>query len=368
MPETTAQHLSRLHSLNTLTVDTSSVELRAKAIDALYDKAKVQEVVTAAAMVAGLVVDLSKIEWLTKPVGAADPSFAPVEVDKGVAVACCAMVSRLLAGDDQRSLATALVLLSARMGHVDKHAENSLNAAAHSCLWRVQRTPLPEKKYSPPAVTSASEQLQALTDTLSTGQVTSLSGPLSTILSGLIKAVSDRDAALTHAFETLSARQSAAEEEMRMHWWTLGKASTELCCPLAMLPIFEAATRAALDLAAMVSPQRPAGPFAAPALLERVLQTASGAEEEEQALASAIVSIPLEVRRKLFTHKPLTTVVPGAFPIMLAVECAIESGDEDDWKPRFRRIANVEPDTTVTPKKFAQQLYRELLLWTMLPA
>lgn len=153
-----------------------------------------------------------------------------------------------------------------------------------------------------------------------------------------------------------------------MHWWTLAKASTELGRPLAALPAFEAAARAALDLAAMVSPQRPAGPFAAPALLERVLQTADGVENEKQALASAIVSIPLAVRRKLFTRKPSTTVVPGVFPIMLAVECAIESGDEEYWKPRFGRIANVDPNMTVTPSGFAQQLYRELLLWTVLPA
>lgn len=368
MSETTAQHLSRLHSLNTLTVDTSSVELRAHAIDALCDDVGVREAVTAAAVAAGLAIDLSRIEWLTKPVGDADPSFAPVEVDKGVAAACCAMAGALLAGDDQCGMAAALVVLSARMGQVDKHADDRLNAAAHNCLWGIQRAPLPEARFVRPASKGAPEQLKALTDALATGQVANLAAPLNALLTGMIEAATTQDVAIASAFDALSTRQLALEEEMKMHWWALGKASTELARPFLALPAFEAAARAAFELVAMVSAQRPAGPFAAPALLEQALQTADGAENEKQTLASAIVSIPLAVRQKLFARKPSSRVVSGAFPIMLAAECAIESEDEDDWKPRFRRIANVDPKMTVTPNGFAQQLYRELLLWTMLPA
>jgi hypothetical protein len=366
MSETTAQRLSRLHSLSTMTIDAGAIDLRAGAIDALCEDASVQQAITAAAVATGLAVDLSKIEWLIKPVSEVDPSFAPVELDKGVAAACSAMTTAFLAGDDLCGLAAALGVLSARMGQRDKHIDDRQNETAQHSLWDIQRAALPEANFSPPASKIAPDQLKALADALSASQVQSAVAPLKAVLAELMESASARDDAMVDAFDALSARQSALEEEMRMHWWVIGKASTALGCPLADLPIFEAAARAALELVSMVSSQRPAGPFAAPALLERALQRADGAGNEKQSLSSAIVDIPMAVRRKIFVSKPSTTVVPGTFPIMLAAEWSIESGDEDDWQPRFKRVANVDPKMVITPIEFAQQLYRESLLWELL--
>jgi hypothetical protein len=185
---------------------------------------------------------------------------------------------------------------------------------------------------------------------------------------GLVAVVAAQSAAMAKAFEAISVRQSIIETETQMQWWVVGKASDNLRRPFAELPAFEAAARAAQDLSRMISASRPAGPFAAPALLKRVLDAEDAGRAVEQPFADAVIGIPLAERRAIFAKKPSTAPVPGVFPIMLAAEYSIESEDAADWQPRFQRTAHVDVTATITPVEFAEQLFREFSLWKLLPA
>lgn len=153
-----------------------------------------------------------------------------------------------------------------------------------------------------------------------------------------------------------------------MQWWVVGKASHDLLRPFADIPPFEAAARAAKELASMISEKRPAGPFAAPALLERVLESDSKLRLAAHPFDVAMTGIPREARAGIFLTKPSTSIAPGAFPIMLGAEYSIDSDDAPDWKPRFARTAHVDATVELTPVEFAKQLLRELLLWKLLSA
>ncbi|QPQ89104.1 hypothetical protein I6H08_38520 (plasmid) [Burkholderia gladioli] len=366
MSETTAQYLLRLHSTIGITADAETVSRRSASIDALASTITVEQAIAAAAVSTGLLGDLAKVRELLQPVSDADPGFAPVQVDKAVAVVCSAVTNKLLAGGGTRGLSAALLVLCASMGQATQHVDQRLRATAQKQLWGIQRSAAPEAKYIAPQPQVTAAQLKALTDALTAGNVANVAAPMQVVADGILAALAAHSTAVGKAFEELSVRQAIVEDEIRMQWWVVGKASAELFRPFAALPPFEAAARAASDLSDMVSAIRPAGPYAAPALLERVLHADDPARRSAKPFVEAIVGIPLAQRPAILKNRPSTTNVPGAFPIMLAAEYSIDSGDEDDWQPRFKRAAHVDVHMNITPGEFAEQLYREFLLWKLL--
>ncbi|MDN7752662.1 GTPase-associated system all-helical protein GASH [Burkholderia gladioli] len=368
MSETTAQYLSRLHASIGVQIDATAIEGRSTALNGLTPNITVAQAITAAATATGLVTDLGKIEWLVQPMSIGDPSFVPVQVDKATAVACSAVTTALLTGSDSRSLAAALVVLSAGMGRGKQILDDRLKPFAQKRLWATQQMPLPEAKFSAPNLQINVENLKALTDALTAGNAPAAATPMKSVVDALNQILAAQNKAIANAFEGALVRQSIVEQETQMQWWVVGKASDDLRRPFAELPPFEAAARAAQDLSKMISKSRPAGPFAAPALLKRVLHSEDAGRAQAQQFSDAVLGIPLAERRAIFARKPSTTAVPSALPIMLAAEYSIESEDAADWQPRFKRSAHVDVTAAITPVEFAEQLFREFLLWKLLPA
>lgn len=369
MSETTTQYLSRLHSSTGLATEADIVERRAKAIESIETKTTTEQAIAAAAVAAGVASDLSRLQWLISPTSEADPSFSPATVDKAVAALSAAFTHSVLAKSDVKGVAAALVLLSARMSKTDGgDIDASLPGTAQQRLWDIQKMPLPEVKYAAPAQINITEQITALYVALTGNTSSNAAEPLKAVLEALVKAGAAQSKATADSLSALITRQAILEEEAQMQWWVVGKASHNLLRPFADLPPFEAGARAASELASMISRKRPAGPFAAPALLERVLDSHSTEEPAAQPFDAAITGIPREARIAIFLTKPSASIVPGAFPIMLGAEYSIDSGDEPDWKPRFARTAHMEPTVELTPTEFAKQLLRELLLWKLLSA
>ncbi len=370
MSETTTQYLSRLHSLTGLATEADIVERRAKAIDSIASKATTDQAIKAAAVAAGIASDLSRLQWLISPTSEADPSFSPATVDKAVALLSAAYTHSVLSKSNVIGAAAALVLLSARMSRTDGGGgiDASLLVTAQQRLWDIQKMPLPEAKYTAPAPINITEQITALHAALTGNTSPNAAEPLKAILETLVKAGAAQSKATADSLSALITRQAILEEEAQMQWWVVGRASQHLLRPFTDLPPFEAGARAASELASMISRKRPAGPFAAPALLERVLDSHSNNEPATQPFDAAITGISREARIAIFLTKPSASIAPGAFPIMLGAEYSIDSGDEPDWKPRFARAAHIESTVELTPTEFAKQLLRELLLWKLLSA
>jgi hypothetical protein len=369
MSETTAQYLSRLHSSTAIAAEAEVVERRATAIESIASQMTTEQAISGAAVAAGVASDLSRLQWLIQPVSEADPSFSPVTVDKAVAALSSALTFHVLTRSDSRSVAAALALLSAGMSKANGAGiDGRLPSIAQQRIWAMQRTPTPSVKYAAPAQTVTAEQIAAFHTPLSQNSVPGSAEPLKVIVETLAKADAAQGKATADAIGALIARQAILEEETQMQWWVIGKASYDLLRPFADIAPFEAAARAAKELASMISPQRLAGPFAAPALLERVLESNSKSRLAAQPFERAMTGIPREARAEIFLKKPSAAVAPAVFPIMLGAEYSIESVDAPDWQPRFARNAHVDATVELTPVEFAKQLLRELLLWKLLPA
>ncbi|SAL51144.1 hypothetical protein AWB70_04161 [Caballeronia cordobensis] len=367
MSETTAQYLSRLHLSTGLVSDADVVERRAKAIESVAGKCTIEQAVIGASVAAGVASDFSKLQWLTTPISAADPTYAPVGIDKAAAIAASAFTNAVLAGSDKRSSAAALVVLSAGLSAARVTiVDDRLSAAAQRRLWAIQQIGGPQIKYSQPSASVVAEQIVALSTPLTQNNAPAAVEPLKVVVDGLLKADAAQGKAASEAVSAIITRQNLLEAEVQMLWWVVGKASHELLKPFADLPAYEAAARAAKELVGMFSPHRPSGPFAAPSLLERVLESSQKSRSAAQTLEKAMSGLAKEVRAALFVARPSASAAPAAFPIMLAAEFSLESNDEPDWKPRFTRTSHVDATHELTPVEFAKQLLREFLLWKML--
>lgn len=153
------------------------------------------------------------------------------------------------------------------------------------------------------------------------------------------------------------------EEELRTYWWVVGAWSDVRQLPFGKLPQGEAALRAGAELAAKTT--LPAGLFAAPALLDKVLRSDRAAKLTKMTL-SAAVAVPDAAWRTE------TSAAAGAntdlLPVSLALSASAESGEGEDWRPRFKRITGISADVSLTMLDLALQLYREILLTRVLPA
>lgn len=174
-------------------------------------------------------------------------------------------------------------------------------------------------------------------------------------------ATAARTAAATQANAAI-AHTRRLEEELRAYWWVVGAWSDDLRKPFAMIGLGEAALRAGRELAEKTT--LPLGIFAAPALLDKVLRHDRKGRMTKVTIAGAVKGVEPAWRRQF---APTAAAHGDLLPVSLALHLSAESNDADDWKAKFKRIAQVEADTEATPLQLAVQLHREILLSRALP-
>ncbi len=150
------------------------------------------------------------------------------------------------------------------------------------------------------------------------------------------------------------------ELELRLYWWVTGGWSSDAAKPFRRMRVTEAALRGGKELAEKAFNE--VGLFAAPAMLDMILER--GRSEGE------LVPVSLDDISKTgdlaWRQNVFSAVGSGAFSDIAAVSTALylaaESGDADDWHPRFFRITGVRVDAMLDPVSLGLQLYRECLL------
>lgn len=163
-------------------------------------------------------------------------------------------------------------------------------------------------------------------------------------------------AAATQA-NTAIAYASKLEEELRTYWWVVGGWSDHLRKPFRDLSQSEASLRAGAELAEKTT--LPLGLFAAPALIDKVVRQDRKGRLTKSALADAVKGVDPAWRARF---QPAATSHGDLLPVTLALHLSAESGDADDWQPRFSRTTGINAQTTMGALDLALQLYREIIL------
>lgn len=170
--------------------------------------------------------------------------------------------------------------------------------------------------------------------------------------------------------ETSVAQANAAiaytrrlEEELRTYWWVVGGWSDALRKPFKDLDQSEAAIRAGAELAHKTS--LPLGLFAAPALIDKVIRQDRKGRLAKTSLSTAVSGIDVAWRT---SFKAAAENFGDLLPVTLALHLAAESGDADDWQPRFKRRTGFAATTTLGALDLALQVYREIILGRTLTA
>jgi len=150
------------------------------------------------------------------------------------------------------------------------------------------------------------------------------------------------------------------ERELRLYWWVSGGWSSDAAMPFRRIGVTEAALRAGKELADKAFNE--VGLFAAPAMLDMILDR--GRDEAE------LVAVPLgdisrtgdlAWRRGVFSA-PGSGALSDILAVSTALHLAAESGDADDWHPRFLRMTGIGVEAALDPVSLGLQLYRECLV------
>lgn len=174
-------------------------------------------------------------------------------------------------------------------------------------------------------------------------------------------------ALLVHTSATTSTNTSNGytrrlEEELRTYWWVVGGWSDELKAAFRMLRQSEAAILAGYELANKTT--LPLGLFAAPALLDRVIREDRKGRPQKLTLAEAIGEVPTSFRTRF---QPATGLNGDLLPVSLALQLSGEGAEDEDWRPRFKRMTGLSADSKMGPHDLALQIYREVVIARHLP-
>lgn len=152
------------------------------------------------------------------------------------------------------------------------------------------------------------------------------------------------------------------EEELRTYWWVVGGWSDELNKTFRSMKQSEAAILAGYELATKTT--LPLGLFAGLALLDRVIREDRKGRPQKPTLSDAISEAPAALRTRF---QAVTGLNGDLLPISLALQLSGEVGDDEDWRPRFKRLTRISADSKMGPHDLALQMYREVVIARALP-
>lgn len=340
------------------------ISARKEAAEAGYDVFKEAHLASAVRGVLGLGVD-SGVSPLFEAMREKDPTLDLEPTDIEATALLSAILSAEMASSSKLGGLVALALVTAAFGATRQSATHpTLVRSAEEKLANMQLAgSSPPRSYAaPPMPDEVTAALDAIAP-INTNYGPALSAAPAT---EAIRKIADYAlgayaAAATQANQAQSYTKRL-EEELRTYWWVVGGWSDEAKKPFRELDQHKATILAGYELAAKTS--LPLGLFAAPALLDRVIREERKGRPAKVPLAESVVAAPSGFGARF-----------GAFiatngdllPLSFAIQLAGESGPDEDWKPRFKRIAKLSADMKIGPSDIALQMYREALLSRALP-
>ena len=290
-----------------------------------------------------------------------DPTFDVGPADREAGLLAGAVAEYEIENGTEHSAILALMVVTAACGNLRAPALNDrLVQVAHAELSSAQGA-----QATKPKDRTYSKQPQTLTDAIAAisngaSQYFHQSAPAVTAALTALGAYAESSAlASARNDNQLLAYVSDLEKEMRTYWWVAGGFSEDAGRPFRLLPMALAALLTGKELANKHTNE--IGLFAAPALIDMVLERGRTATDEPITFAEAAMAAQRPWRRENFgfaASTPWSSLLPASSALALSAQ----SDDAEDWKPQFKRLTGLASDASMPATVLAAQLYRERLV------
>ena len=356
------KRLGAMYSRLGLQTPTELVSRRMEAAPAVL-KAIAKERVPTLVRVAFGLTKPQEADFLVKGFSDADPTFHLFGDDAEVRLLATAVLAEMVEAPGSLAATCALAVVAASFGGVRPlvhEPELAFRAAERLADFQAASSRPPVKRKAtrePPDVT---DEIQAIKGVTAPQQVPTIAANAAQAIETLADYVVEVERDAVEREDALLAYIRALEAETRLQWWVTSRWSEESDEPFRGIEPAAAAILAGVELADRGG--KAIGAVSAPALLDMVLEpTSREGMTKPIALTSAATAPRIDWRRELpegLAASPDAALVP----ITLAMALAADSGDEEDWIPRFRRATSLDPTSTITPMHLARQVYLERLL------
>lgn len=263
--------------------------------------------------------------------------------------------------DVRRELSLAVVT-SACGGLREPPMNEGLVAVARGFLaqFQGQGAPTPKER-------TYSKKPKGLTDAIAAVPSTQFFNQAAASVTSALQAIGDyaesAAAAAARSDQEVLAYVRSLEREMRVYWWVTGGWSDACNTQFSRLALALAAICAGTELADKSS--GPVGLFAAPALIELILERGRTSTRTAIAFDEVAVAPRCDWRKQHFVESasgPLASLLP----VTAALGLAAASDDAADWKPRFKRLTGLESEASLPATEIGAQMYRERLVTRVL--
>lgn len=296
-----------------------------------------------------------------------DPTFDVRPDDKEAALLAGTIAAYGMEADTEISGDLALSIVTVSVGGIRQpRCDDQLVQLAENMLaeYQGQTAIAPPNRVAKKMPQSLSDSIASLPETVQNIQFQQAAPHLVKTIQQLSNYSQTITTVIATSDNDLLAYIKRLEEEVRTYWWVAGAWSSDTRRAFRNCEPAEAAIRAGKELADKHS--TPLGLFAAPALLDMVLERGRHAAPENVSLAEAAVAANREWRSTTFQGIS-TGPYADLLPISTMQEMAALSEDADDWLPRFKRLSGIDAQKTeITPVDLALQLYRERLTLRLL--
>lgn len=301
------------------------------------------------------------LKWLLDPLRHADPTFLPGPADRELSLLATGLLRAVLADGHKSVLTAALAVICCSMGGVRRiDPDGGVYEKAVLALQAEQQKSAAELPTNAALKNvDAAPQAKAIRTAGEQNDINLLATAVNKAVPEVVKSLHGNERRLRNSLNCLITYVAQQNEQMQQQWWLFGGWSTSANQPFRGLSIPEAALRAGVELAALT--QLPAGPMSAPAILDKLLSNAGLDPEENVSIATAVEATDGEWRKQ-WTSNAADIPVSLLCPVTLAASFALESMDQMDWRPRFRRESGLEADVEVPARGLAEQVLREQLL------
>lgn len=290
-----------------------------------------------------------------------DPTFDVGPTDREARLLAGAVVEYEIENGTEHSAILALTVVATACGSLREPVLNDhLIQVAQSALTSAQGA-----HAAKPKDRTYQKQPQTLTDAIAAiangnTQYFQHSVPTVTAAFNALGAYAESSAqAAARSDNQMLAYVRGLEQEMRTYWWVAGGFSEDAAKPFRLLPMALAALLAGKELANKHTSET--GLFAAPALIDMILERGRSATDEPITFANAVLATQCPWRSENFAAAA-SAPWSSLLPVSAALALSAQSADAEDWKPQFKRLTGLASDASLPAAGFAAQLYRERLV------
>ena len=338
-----------------LSPSAETITLRQKPFEKIKEDIKTNVVVDVTRLYFGLPT-ADGAEWFRNAFAEADASFPVIYNAREIAVLSSCILEAAI--EDGNDLAALAILTASVAGTRQPSVADGLVATARKALMKIAIDQRSHQIADPKSIKlPAKSKMPAAIETFTTAPDWNKTGELFQQVSQEGRtATRNLNIQVAAVINSLADHAADLREEVDMLWWHIGGWSRLLERPFAELDVGLASTLAGLDLADLS--RSVAGPYAAPAILQRTIVKGRDEKLSDVSIADAVNSLQTDDVEKLALGEELKSV-PDLCPVLTAYQKAYEVGEPSAWQTSFSRASKIDAAATFPPLDLAMQVYRE---------